>query len=122
MAALSSASPSDVPCEVTSRVPYVIPEVIPIPRINDFAIISVPATKGPNKNFVGQVVAIYDDGRDGLQVSFLKKAYGKFTFPPTPDISWIRNNEIVKILDVPVTNKRNQFFFSELDESEIKIF
>jgi hypothetical protein len=94
-----------------------------ISQIHDFAIISVrsvPAIRGPNKNYIAQVVEIQDDGRDGFQISFLKKSYCKFIFPP--DTSWVQLNEIVKILNVPVTNKRGQLIFSELKESEIKIF
>lgn len=88
-------------------------------QVNNFAVISVPVEKGPNKNFIAQVVEIVDDW---FQINFLKKSYGTFFFPPILDISWVQSGEITHILKEPVTNKRGQLIFPELKDSELKIF
>lgn len=105
----SDASPESVPKELPRL------QV----KINDFVVVSVLAEKGPSKNFVAQVVDVLDDD---FEISFLKKSYGKFFFPTTLDVSWVRLDEVIKVLKEPIINKRGQFIFSELKNSETKIF
>lgn len=81
------------------------------------------SVNGGSKHFVARVDVIDDSGVDThFQVSFLKKSFGKFLFPTIPDVSWIESKEIIKILNAPEINKRSQYFFPQVNESNIKVF
>lgn len=88
------------------------------PQLNQFCIVAVPTASGSSKNFIGQVCS---SEKGGFMISFLKKSFDKFFFPNEDDFSYVRQHEIVYILNHPIVNKRDQFLFLELKQLEIKV-
>lgn len=91
------------------------------PKINDYAVVAVPTTSGTYKNFVGQVCDINQGEDQGIKIKFLKKCFDKFMFTDE-DYSFVNKEEIVRILNPPLINKKDQLLFPELKLLSLKIF
>lgn len=93
-------------------------------NVLDYVIVTVQTISGSTKCFVGQIREIYTDS-DSFKINFLKKinskfADDKFVFPEKVDTSYVKREEILKVL-IPISNRRHQLIFKEIKASKLTV-
>lgn len=90
-------------------------------KVGDFILIKLEALGNLQKLYIGQILKIDDD--KNFEVQFLRKTQkNTFIYPQIEDISYIHDDQILKLLTQPIMNRREEFLFEKTEMINFNIF